>query len=216
MQLAVLLDENIVEDIVGHAVFIRLHDGGVRKRLVIGHVHAFVRKVEAVSHAAAVKSHVLKLRPEILKNFVVFFLVQIFRRRFRVVIAELNGNAVLAPALDISGQLIGGIVLIQYAVDTLFRCDLRHDLVGRLFHIALQMAGNIDTGDFIPVLPRKSEHLFRAAAGLNGKGRIDIYLMCGGDRIEHALKLTEIGKRLAAGEYKITRRCDLIHHGNAF
>ena len=50
VDLAVLLDEDVVEDVVGDAAHrVRLHDGGVRQRLVVCQLHSLVVEMEAAS-----------------------------------------------------------------------------------------------------------------------------------------------------------------------
>ena len=133
----------------------------------------------------------------------------------RIVVAELDGDIILHPTLDVIGQLIGGIVLIEHTVDALFRCDPRHDLVRRLLHIALQMARDVDAGDLVTVALGKGNHLIRAAPGLHGEGRVDVDLMCRMDRVEHTLELLKVRKRLTAREHKVTFGRDAVHHGDA-
>ena len=125
MQVAVLLDENVVENVVGHAVLAGLHDGGIGQGLMVGHVQALVLEMEAVAHPAAVESLIGKLLFEVLQNFVVLLLIEVLGRSLGVVVTELDGNVVLPPALDILRELVRGIVLVEHAVDALGRGD-RH------------------------------------------------------------------------------------------
>ena len=214
MDVTVLLDEDIVEDIIGHAVFVRLYDGRVGQGLVVGHVQALVVKVVAVAHPAAVKSLVGKALFEIGKDAVALFLIEILGRGLSVVVAELHGNVVLAPAIGVFLQLVGGIVHVEHAVHALFRGDARHDLVGRFLDIFRQVAGDIDAGDLVAVALGEGDHLLGAAARLHGEGRVDIHLMRCRHRVEHPLQVVQLRKRFAAGEDKVAVRGDLVHHGN--
>ena len=109
-------------------------------------------------------------------------------RRLGVVVAELHGDVVLAPALCVVHKLVGGIVHVQHAVHTLGRCDTGDDLVGRLLDILRQVARDVDAGDLVAIALGESDHLLRAAPGLHGEGRVDIDLVGRGDGVEHALE----------------------------
>ena len=94
MDLAGLLDENIVQNVVGDAVVASLHDGGIGKGLVVGHVKALILEVEAVAHPAAVQPLVGELLLQILKDLVVLLFIEVLRSGLGVVVAELDGDAV--------------------------------------------------------------------------------------------------------------------------
>ena len=182
---------------------------------MVGHVQTLVVEMVAVAHAAAVKSLVGKALFEIREDLVALFLIEVFGRGLGVVVAELHRDIILAPALGVIGQLIGRIIHVQHAVHALGRCDAGNDLIGRFFNVLRQMTGNVDAGDLVAVALGEGEHLFCAASGLHGEGRVDIHLMRGRNRVEHALECLQVGKRLAAGKYKVAVRRDLIHHGDA-
>ena len=107
---------------------------------MVGHVQTLVVKVIAVAHPAAVEPLVGEMLFEVCQDPVALFLVEVFGRGLGIVVAELHGDIVLAPALGVGFELIGGIVHIQHAVHALFRGDLRHDLIGRLLDILRQVA----------------------------------------------------------------------------
>ena len=188
MDLAGLLNEDIIEDIVGHAVVTRLHDGGIGQRLMVGHVQALVVEVVAVAHAAAVEALVGEALFKVCQNLVALLLIEVLGRRLGVVVAELHGDVVLAPALCVVHKLVGGIVHVQHAVHTLGRCDTGDDLVGRLLDILRQVARDVDAGDLVAIALGESDHLLRAASRLHGEGRVDIDLVGRGDGVEHALE----------------------------
>ena len=193
VQVAVLLDENVVENIVGHAVLAGLHDGGIGQGLMVGHVQALVLEMEAVAHPAAIESLIGELLFEVLQNFVVLLLIEVLGRGLGVVVTELDGNIVLPPALDILRELVCGIVLVEHAVDALGRGDSGHDLVGRFLDVALQMARNVDAGDLVRVAAGEVDHLLRAAAGLHGERGVDIHLVRPGI-VEHPLQVAQLGE----------------------
>ena len=118
VDVAVLLDEDVVEDVVGDAAHrVRLHDGGVRQRLVVCQLHSLVVEMEAAAHPAAVQSRVPGHLLQILEDFVPLLLVEVLRCGGGVVEPELNGGGrELAEPLHIGHQLLGGIVLVQHAV----------------------------------------------------------------------------------------------------
>ena len=118
VDVAVLLDEDVVEDVVGDAAHrVRLHDGGVRQRLVVCQLHSLVVEMEAAAHPAAVQSRVPGHLLQILEDFVPLLLIEVLRCGGGVVEPELNGGArELAEPLHIGHQLLGGIVLVQHAV----------------------------------------------------------------------------------------------------
>ena len=77
MDLAGLLDEDVIENIIGNAVSgIGLHDGGVGQGLVIGQLHALVVEVEAAAHPAAVQTGVFRDLLQIVQDLV--RLVEVF------------------------------------------------------------------------------------------------------------------------------------------
>mgnify|MGYP007098960249 FL=1 len=77
MDVAVLLDEDVVEDVVGDAAHqVRLHDGGVRQRLVVCQLHSLVVEMEAAAHPAAVQPRVPGHLLQILEDFVPLLLVE--------------------------------------------------------------------------------------------------------------------------------------------
>ena len=54
MDVAVLLDEDIIEDVVSDTVHgIGLHDSGAGQRLVVGRIHVVVVELGAAAHLAA-------------------------------------------------------------------------------------------------------------------------------------------------------------------
>ena len=61
---------------------------------MVGHVKALILEVEAVAHPAAVQPLVGELLLQILKDLVVFLLIEVLRSGLGVVVAELDGDAV--------------------------------------------------------------------------------------------------------------------------
>ena len=159
VDVTVLLNEDIVEDVVGDAAAIRLHDGGVRQGLMVGHVQTLVLEVEAVTHTAAVETAVGEQPLEILQDWVVVLLVQVLGGGLGIVVAELDGDTVGQETLHIGGQLLCGILLVQHAVDAGGASDLGDHLVGGLLHILLQVAGDVHAGDLILVALSECQHL---------------------------------------------------------
>ena len=117
MDLAGLLDEDVIENIIGNAVSgIGLHDGGVGQGLVIGQLHALVVEVEAAAHPAAIQPGIIGNFLQIMENFI--RLVEIFRRGCRVIKAELDAGAGnFAEPLNKGNEVFLGIVLVEHAVD---------------------------------------------------------------------------------------------------
>ena len=142
-------------------------------------------------------------------------LIKILGRGVRIVIAELDGDMILAEAFAEILQLFGRIIHIQHAVDARGGGDTRNDLIRRLLDILVQMAGNVDAGDLILVPLGKGDHLIRAAARLHGKRRVDINFVRCRDRVQHTLQILQIGKRFSAGENKIAIRRDFVHRLDA-
>ena len=215
MYLAVLFDEDVVQNVVGHAVRSLFLDGGVGQRLVVRHVQALVFEVEAVAHPAAVQPLVGEQALQVLQYLVVFLFVQVLRCRLGIIIPELDGDTVGQEALHIVHQLRRRIVLVQHAVDARGAGDLSQHLVGALLHIVLQVAGDVHAGDLVLVPLRKGQHFLEGGVGLGGKGGVDINLVGGGDGVQHLLQCVQVGQRLAAGEHKITPGRDAVHHLDA-
>ena len=215
MDVAVLLDEDVVEDVVGDAVFVRLHDGGVGQRLVVGHVEALVLEVEAVAHTAAVQPLVGEQAAQILEDFVVFLLIQVLRRGGGVVVAELDGDAVGQKPLHVVHQFMGRIVAVQHAVDPRGAGDTAQQRVGTLLHVLLQVAGDVHAGDFVPVPLREGNHLLRRGVLLHGEGGVDVHLVGGGDGVQHLLQGVQVRQGLAAGEHEVAPGGDGVHDADA-
>ncbi len=188
VDLAVLLDEDVVENVVGDAVLALFRDGGVGKGLVVGHVQTLIEEVEAVAHTAAVQAHVGKVLLQVPEDGVVFLLVEVFRGGLGVVVAELDGDAVGQETLGIVHQPGCRIVFIQHAVDAGGAGNAGDDLIRRLLHILHQMAGNIHAGDLVLVFLREGQHFLRRAVGLHGEGGVDINLVGGRDGVQHLLQ----------------------------
>ena len=215
MYLAVLLDEDVVQNVVGHAVRSLFLDGGVGQRLVVRHVQALVFEVEAVAHPAAVQPLVGEQALQVLQYLVVFLFVQVLRCRLGVVVPELDGDTVGQEAFHIVHQLRRRIVLVQHAVDARGAGDLSQHLVGAFLHIVLQVAGDVHAGDLVLVPLREGQHFLEGGVGLGGEGGVDIDLVGGGDGVQHLLQCVQVGQRLAAGEHKITPGRDAVHHPDA-
>ena len=216
VDLAVLLDEDVVQNIVGHAVFVRFRDGGIGQRFMIGHVQPLILEMEAVAHTAAVQPLIGKQPLQILQNGVMVLLIQILRCGLGIVVAELDGDAVGQEALDIGGQLVRRIVLIQHAVDAGGTGDPAQHLIGGFLHIFHQMAGDVHAGDLIPVAPGKVDHFVKAGARLTGEGGVDVYLVGGGNGVQHLLQRHQIRQRLTAGEHEVAAGRDGVHGADAF
>ena len=215
VDVAVLLDENVVEYVVGHAVRPGLRDSGIGQGLVVGHVQALVGEVETVSHTAAVQPHVGEVFFQIPQNGVLLLLVEVFRGGFGVVVPELDGDIIGQKPLHIVRELLGWIVFIQHAVDARGAGDAGDDLVRRLFHILHQMPGDIHACYLVLVFFGESQHVLRRAVGLHGEGGVDIDFMSGGDSVQHLLQSVQIRQRLAAGEHEVTFRGDGVHGADA-
>ena len=182
---------------------------------MVRHVQSLVLEVEAVAHPAAVQSLVGEQPLQIPQDLVVVLLVQVLRRRLRVVVAELNGDVVGQEALHIGDELVRRVVLVQHAVDAGGAGNLPQDLVGALLYIVYQMAGDVHAGD-LPLVPlRKRQHLLETGGLLRGEGGVDIHLVGGGDGVQHPLECVQIGQRLAAGEHKVTIGRDSVHGADA-
>lgn len=116
VDLAGLLDNDVVQDVVGLTVFIGLLDGGVGQSLVVGQLHALIVKVIAAAHPAAVHTGVVEYFLQIVEDLVGLFLVQVFGGGVGVVEAELDGDAIGLKPLQIGDQILLGIVLVEDAV----------------------------------------------------------------------------------------------------
>ena len=215
VDVAVLLDEDVVQNVVGHAVLAGLHNGGVGQGLVVRHVQALVYKVEAVAHAAAVQTLVGEQALQVLQDLVVVLLIQVLRRGLRVVIAELDGDVVGQEALHIGREPVRRIVLVEHAVDAGGAGNFAQDLIRALLHVVYQMAGDVHAGDLVLVPLRKGQHLVKGGGLLGGEGGVDIHLVGGGDGVQHFLQGLQIGQRLAAGEHKVAPGGDGVHGADA-
>ena len=78
---------------------------------------AFVIKVEAASHPAAVKSCVISDLIQVSEDRIMFAVIQVFRCRRCVVKAELYRNAESNPAVKIFRKTFSRIVFVQNTVD---------------------------------------------------------------------------------------------------
>ena len=204
VDLAVLLDEDVVQNVIGHAVVPGLHNGGIGQGLVIGHVQALILKVEAVAHPAAVQPPIGKQPLQVPQDGVMVLVIQILRRGLGIVVPELDGDAVRQEPLHILGELLCRVLLIQHAVDAGGTGDLPQHLVGALLHIFHQVAGDVHAGDLVPVAAGKVQHLLRRVeAGLHREGGVDIHLVGGGDGVQHLLQRVQIRQRLTAGEHEV-------------
>ena len=216
VDLAVLLDENVVQNVIGHAVVPGFLNGGIGQGLVIGHVQALILEVEAVAHAAAVQPPIGEQPLQVLQNGVMVLVIQVLRRGLGIVVPELDGDAVGQEPLHILGELLRRVLLIQHAVDAGGTGDLPQHLVGTLLHIFHQVAGDVHAGDLVPVAAGKVQHLLRRVeAGLHREGGVDIHLVGGGDGVQHFLQGLQIGQRLAAGEHKVAPGGDGVHGADA-
>ena len=217
MDVTVLLDEDVIEDVIGDSADrVLLYNGGIGQGLVVGQLHALVVKVEAAAHPAAVQAGVAGNALEVLKNFVPGLLVEVFRRRGSVVEAELNGGPrdLLEP-LQIGNQIFSGIVLIQHAVYPEGHRQLGKQAVIGLHHIFLHVAGDVDAGDLVLVPLREGQDvLLRLERGYR-QGGVDIDLMGGGNLVQHTLQGLQVGKGFTAGEDEITVRSDGVHPADA-
>ena len=216
VDLAVLLDENVVQNVIGHAVVPGFHNGGIGQGLVIGHVQALILEVEAVAHAAAVQPPIGEQPLQVPQNGVMVLVIQVLRRGLGIVVPELDGDAVGQEPLHILGELLRRVLLVQHAVDAGGTGDLPQHLVGALLHIFHQVAGDVHAGDLVPVAAGKVQHLLRRIeAGLHREGGVDIHLVGGGDGVQHLLQGLQIGQRLAAGEHKVAPGGDGVHGADA-
>ena len=213
MDVAVLLDEDVVEDVVGDAAHrVRLHDGGVRQRLVVCQLHSLVVEMEAAAHPAAVQSRVPGHLLQILEDFVPLLLIEVLRCGGGVVEPELNGGArELAEPLHIGHQLLGGIVLVQHAVHPEGHRQLGKQAVVGFHHIVLHVAGDVDAGDLVSVPLRKCQNVRLGLVLGDGKGGVDIYLVGGGDFVQHHLEGLQVGEGLTPGEDEVAVGRDGVH-----
>ena len=103
-------------------------------------------------------------------------------------------NRLWAPALIALGcfflypVFLGGVVLIQHAVDASGAGDAAHYLVRGFLHILHQMAGDIDAGDLVPVALREGDHLVGGVFLLHGEGGVDKNSVGVGNGVQHLLE----------------------------
>ena len=215
MDLAGLLDEDVIENIIGNAVGgIGLHDGGVGQGLVIGQLHALIIEVEAAAHPAAVQTGVFRDLLQIVQDLV--RLVEVFGSGGSVVKAELDvGAGKLAEALNEGDQVLLGIILVENAVDPEgYRQPGQQRVIG-LHHIVLHVAGHIDAGDLVLIPLREGQNVLLRLTFGDGQSGVDEHPVGGGDLIQHDLELFNVGKGLAAGKDEIAFGGDGIHPADA-
>ena len=216
VQLAGLLDEDVVQNVIGGAVHF-LHNGAVGQGLVVGDVQILVHKVEAAAHPAAVQTHVIGDLVQVGQDLVMLFVVQVLGGGVGIVKPELHRQTQLADPLQIRNHILCGVVLVQYAVDahTHQLGNLCQQLVGALLHVLHQMAGYVDAGDLLPVFGHKVQHILRRVLLQHREGGVDVHLVGGGDLIQHHLQRGQVGKGLTAGKDKVAVGGDAIHHADA-
>ena len=211
MDLAGLLDEDVIENIIGNAVGgIGLHDGGVGQGLVIGQLHALVVEVEAAAHPAAVQTGVFRDLLQIVQDLV--RLVEVFGSGGSVVKAELDvGAGKLAEALNEGDQVLLGIILVENAVDPEGHRQPGQQRVVGFHHIVLHVAGDVDAGDLVSVPLRKCQNVRLGLVLGDGKGGVDIYLVGSGDFVQHHLEGLQVGEGLTPGEDEVAVGRDGVH-----
>ena len=145
-----------------------------------------------------------------------FFFIQILWRGGGIIKAELNrGPRNLVEPLQIGNQVLDRIVLVQYTVHPEGDWQAGKQIVIRLHHIVLHMAGYIDTGNLLFVFLQKSQDvLFRLVFGHRQSG-IDINFMGGRNLVQHDLQGLQVCKWLAAGKDKVAAGRDGIHPADA-
>ena len=215
VNLAGLLDEDVIENIIGNAVSgIGLHDGGVGQGLVIGQLHALVVEVEAAAHPAAVQTGVFRDLLQIVQDLV--RLVEVFRGGGGVVEAELDAGAgELVEPLNEGDQVLLGIILVENAVDPEgYRQPGQQRVIG-LHHIVLHVAGYIDAGDLMLVPLREGQNVILGLILRHRQGGVDEHPVGGGDLVQHGLQLLNVSEWLTAGEHKVALGGDGIHPADA-
>ena len=100
VKVAVLLDYDIVEDIIGHAVISGLNDGGVGQRLMIADDVLPIKKLIVAADAAALQERGGQDTPQVGKDPVAGFVIEVFRCGLRIISPKLNGYVVFAETLD--------------------------------------------------------------------------------------------------------------------
>lgn len=212
-----LFDEDIVEDVVFFVIpSIPFDDRAVRQGLMIGQFHAFVVEMEATTHAAAIKTGIIGDFLQVVKDMVVTFFIEIVRRRFRIVETELDRCPVdVAEPFQVRLELVSRIFLIQYTVDTERNSQTTQESVIRFLYIMLHMARYVDAGNLMAVAFRKGDDVVFRLVFKDRQGRIDVYLMCHRNTVQHTLQRFHIGKRFAASEDKVTERRNAIHQADA-
>ncbi len=212
-----LFDEDIVKDIVFFVIpSVPFDDRAIGQRLMIGQLHAFVVEMEATTHAAAIKACIIGDFLQVVKDVVVTFFIEIVRRRFRIVKAELDRCPVdVTEPFQIRLELVSRIFLVQHAVDAERNSQAAQERIVRFLHIVLHMARYIDTGNFMAVAFRKGDDVVFRLIFKDRQGRIDVYLMCHRNTVQHTLQRFHIGKRFAASKDKVTERRNAIHQADA-
>ena len=153
---------------------------------------------------------------QVLKNPVIFLLIEILRRRGGIVKPELNRRAGnLAEAFQIRNEVLGGIILVKHAVHPEGHRQTGQKTVVGFDDKFLHMPGNIDAGDLVLVFLRKREDVVLGLVFGDGKGGVDINLVSGRDFIQHPLQNYQVGKGLAASENEITIGSDGVHAPDA-
>lgn len=216
MDLAGLLDDNIIQDTVGLAVLVLLQNGGVGQGLMIGQFHAVIVEVIAAAHPAAVHTRVVEQILQVVEDLVRFFLVQVFGGGVGVVKAELDRDAVGLEAIQVGLQVFLGIILIQHAVDTDGNSDPAENVIAAFGNVLDHMSGAVDAGDFVLVLLGEGYQVILGRTLEGGQRGIDEHPMGGGDLIEHGLQSVQVSEGLTAGEDEVTLGGDLIHGADGF
>ena len=156
---------------------------------MVGQLHSLVVEMEAAAHPAAVQPRVPGHLLQILEDLVALLLIEVLRGGGGVVEPELNGGAgELAEPLHIGHQLLGGIVLVQHAVDPEGHRQLGQQAVVGFHHIVLHVAGDVDAGDLVSVPLRKGQDIRLGLVLGDRKGGVDIDLVGGGDFVQHHLE----------------------------
>ncbi len=213
MDVAVLFDEDVVQDVVGDAgCGVGFDDCGVGQRFVVREFHAFVVEMEAAAHPAAVEARVAGDVFEVVEDFVVFFVVEVFRCRGGVVVAELDRRAFnFAESLKVRDQFVNGVVFVQDAVDAKRHGKAGEQVVVGFDDVVLHVSRDVDACDFVLVFFGELEDVVLGLELGDGQGGVDINFVRGGDVVEHDLQRIEVGDRLTARENEVAHGRDGVH-----
>ena len=215
MDLAGLLDNDVVQDAIGLAVFVCFLNGGVGQSLMIGQFHAVIIEVITAAHTAAIHTSVVEQILQVVEDLVGLFLIQVFGGGVGVVEAELDRDAIGLEAIQVGLQVFLGIILVQHAVDADGHSNTAEDVVAAFGDVLDHVSGAVDAGDLVLVLLSERHQVVLGRTLEGGQSGVDEHPVGGGDLIQHDLELFNVGKGLAAGKDEIAFGGDGIHPADA-